>query len=193
MSEPETVDRILDAASEVFHAHGVGKSRMGQLAEAAQVSRATLYRYFATKELLVEAFAVRELERMSRLVLARVQGERRLSERLSLAIAFAIETTRETPAIRPFFEPEAHGITLAIPSRARPMGPSLLAMLLSVVGDHDGAERLRPDLPSSELLEWIVRLVLSLAMVPGQERSREELLGFVRRLVKPAFVTDVKD
>ena len=190
MSEPETIDRILDAASDVFHAHGVQKSRMGHVAEAAELSRATLYRYFATKELLVEAFAVRELERMSRRVVAEVEGERRLSERLALAIAFAIETTRETPAIRPFFEPEAHGITLSIPSRSLPMGPSLLAMLLAVVGDHDGEERLRPDLPPNELLEWVVRLVLSLAMVPGPDRSREGLRAFVRRLVRPAFVVD---
>lgn len=189
MDERDPVDRILDAAGEVFSEHGVEKSRMGQIADGAACSRATLYRYFATKELLVESYAMRELETMSRLVVARISDEPRLGHRLTEAIAFAIETTRRTPSIRPFLEPSAQGVTLAIPTRAMPMRPTLLAMLLAVATDHDGHESLRDDLPAEELLEWIVRLVLSLSLVPGPERSGKELREFVGRLVRPGFVS----
>jgi AcrR family transcriptional regulator len=189
VAESEIIARILDAAGSVFREHGVAKSRMGHVAAAAECSRATLYRYYPTKETLVAAFAMRELEDMSRRVLGRIESERRLGDRLIEAIALAIEATRETPAIRPFLEPESHELTVSIPTQVFPMGPALLAMLVSVVASHDGSERLRPELPPSEMLEWIVRLVLSLALVPGPARTAAQLRAFIGGLVRPAFVT----
>ena len=59
----EVETRILDAAEQVFAREGVRRTRMGHVAEAAGCSRATLYRYFATKEALVSDYALRELER----------------------------------------------------------------------------------------------------------------------------------
>ena len=43
------VERILEAAGEVFASDGIRGARMGKIAEAAGCARATLYRYFASK------------------------------------------------------------------------------------------------------------------------------------------------
>lgn len=192
-AEPTDIEeRILDAARDVFAELGVRKTRMGHVAEAAGCARATLYRYFETKEALVAAYAVRELGRASRLVVERVSRLTRLGDRLTEALAASIEIVRDTPAIRPFLDPDAQGLTFSLPSHAPSMGPPLLATLLSVVADHDGTERLREDLPAGELLEWCVRLVLSLALVPGPERGPRALRGLLGRLVRPAFVVDAE-
>ena len=56
-----TIDRILDAALNVFPRLGVLGSTMEDVARAAGVSRVTVYRYFAGKEGLVTAVCARLL------------------------------------------------------------------------------------------------------------------------------------
>lgn len=188
-SRLDPTERILDAASTVFAELGVHQTRMGHVAERAGYSRASLYRHFPTKEALVAAFATRELERATSRVVERVAGVRALGDRLIEAVASAVETVRCTPAIKPFLAPDASGVTMTLSVRTPELGPRLSLAMLTLVGDHDGTERLRPDLPPEELLEWMVRVILSLALAPGPARTPDELRAFVGRLVRPAFVT----
>jgi AcrR family transcriptional regulator len=55
-----TAAAIIDAAAHVFADRGSGAS-MGEVAEAAGVSRATLYRYYPSREALFESLAVHAL------------------------------------------------------------------------------------------------------------------------------------
>ncbi|HZH26045.1 MAG TPA: HTH-type transcriptional regulator RutR [Azospirillaceae bacterium] len=56
------VDRILDAALAVFAAYGFHGARVGQIAEAAGLSKPNLLYYFASKEALYLALLERTLE-----------------------------------------------------------------------------------------------------------------------------------
>lgn len=185
---PDPNERILDAAATVFAELGIAQTRMGHVADRAGYSRASLYRHFPTKEALVTAFAQRELERATAAVMQRVTPLGLLGDRLVEAMAFGIELMRDTPAIRPFLAPETHGVTLTLSVRTPELGTHLFATLLSVVAEHDGVEKLRTDLPADELLEWIVRVIVSLGLAPGRPRSPEELRAFLGRLIRPAFV-----
>ncbi len=189
MPEPSEIpDRILDAAGSVFAELGLRKARMGNVAEAAGCSRATLYRYFADKDALVAAYAMRELDRTAARVSERVRGVERLGDRIVEAMATAIEAVRSSEAVRPFLAPEAQGLTSALPSRAEAMGPRLATLFAELLSGHDGSEQLRPDLPKEEALEWAVRMVLSLSLVPGPTREAAALRAFLARWVRPALV-----
>jgi len=48
-------ERILEAAAELFYGHGVNATGLAELADAAHVSKRTLYQHFPTKDALVEA------------------------------------------------------------------------------------------------------------------------------------------
>ncbi|MGR7002738.1 TetR/AcrR family transcriptional regulator [Yinghuangia aomiensis] len=52
MSGPARRRRIEDAALAVFSAKGYGAASMGEIAEAAGVTRSVLYEHFATKRVL---------------------------------------------------------------------------------------------------------------------------------------------
>lgn len=56
--------RILDAAREMFLAHGFGATSMDALARRAGVSKATLYAYFGSKEALFAALVSEECARL---------------------------------------------------------------------------------------------------------------------------------
>lgn len=58
-------ERILDAAYELVLAVGVRRLNMADLARAAGVSRATLYRRFANADAVVAALTTRELARLA--------------------------------------------------------------------------------------------------------------------------------
>ena len=63
-----TAGAILDAAAHVLSEHSSSKTSMADVAEAAGVSRATLYRYFPDREALLHALAAQALtEAASRL------------------------------------------------------------------------------------------------------------------------------
>jgi AcrR family transcriptional regulator len=58
-----TEERILDVAETNFRARGFDDTRMGDIAEQAEVAPKTLFNYFTSKEQLVLALVVRWLER----------------------------------------------------------------------------------------------------------------------------------
>lgn len=56
-------DRLLDAAEELFHAHGIAATGVDAVLRRAGVAPATLYAHFAGKDHLVAAYLQRRLER----------------------------------------------------------------------------------------------------------------------------------
>lgn len=55
-------EQILLGATEIFDREGFGHASVDLIAEAANVSKATLYKYFATKEELFQAVVIRQCE-----------------------------------------------------------------------------------------------------------------------------------
>jgi AcrR family transcriptional regulator len=60
-----TAAAILDAAARVFHEHGTG-ANLAAVATAAGISRATLYRYYANREALLDALTGDALDTAAR-------------------------------------------------------------------------------------------------------------------------------
>lgn len=57
---PPTRDRILDAASELFYAHGIRAVSADKVIERAGITKVTFYRHFRTKDALVVAYLERQ-------------------------------------------------------------------------------------------------------------------------------------
>jgi AcrR family transcriptional regulator len=85
-----TTDRLLEATAEVLAAEGPRKLSLSQVATAAGVSRPTLYRWFASKEALLEAFGRYEQEKYDVGLSAAVAGLRGTA-RLDAVLRFIVE------------------------------------------------------------------------------------------------------
>jgi len=68
------VDRILDAAEQLYTQQDQATVGMNEIARAAGCSRATLYRYFENREALRTAYVHRETRRLSRAIKERISG-----------------------------------------------------------------------------------------------------------------------
>ena len=91
---PETVttsERILQATVEVLARSGARKLSLSDVAAAAGVSRPTLYRWFPSKEALLEAFGVYEQQKYDAGIAAAVaglEGDARLEAVLRFIVEF---------------------------------------------------------------------------------------------------------
>lgn len=53
---PTTRPALLEAADELFYAHGLAATTLDEVAETARLTKPTLYRHFASKEALLAAY-----------------------------------------------------------------------------------------------------------------------------------------
>ena len=162
-------ERILDAAGELFAERGPGRVSMGEVARAAGCSRATLYRYFADRRELQVAFVHREARRVGVLVTretASVEGD---EARLVAAVGSAVRHVRDSPLLAGWFADDAAGVTADLVASSEVLG----TLGLDLVDDPLAAR-------------WLLRVVVSLLLVPGQDEAEERAL--VERYVAPVLI-----
>ena len=76
---------------------------MNEIARAAGCSRATLYRYFESREALRTAYVHRETNRLGREILQQIDSIEDPRERLIASITATLRMVRESPALASWF------------------------------------------------------------------------------------------
>lgn len=98
----ETRSRILDAAETVFHANGVARTSLADVASAAQVTRGAIYWHFKNKADVFNAMCERVRLPMEAMVQAN-DGAKAM-ETLRAACLFSIRDIVHTPRSRKVFD-----------------------------------------------------------------------------------------
>ena len=92
-------ESILAAALEEFLAYGLRRTNVDVVARRAGVSRATLYRRFENKDVLVQAVLIRECRRFFGSIAAAVDGLPTARERLVEGFVVGVRYTRRDPLL----------------------------------------------------------------------------------------------
>ncbi|MGE2690747.1 TetR/AcrR family transcriptional regulator [Mycolicibacterium pulveris] len=101
-----TRERLLAATAEVLGRHGMTKLSLSEVAQEAGVSRPTLYRWFASKRELLDAFVVWEREYYERAV-TEATADLPPHERLDAALRVIVDYQQSYPGLRMIdIEPE---------------------------------------------------------------------------------------
>jgi len=159
-------DRILDAAERCMARYGLRVS-MRDVAAEAGLSRGSVYRYFADRDALVAAVLERTADRFVGAAAAEVDTRTLLADQVGEAAVF----------IRRHLGDE--GLTLRLPGER----DSLLAAVMTAgsgslvdrwgefwlprLADAAARGEVRPDLDHRRAADWIVRLMLSFALLPS--------------------------
>ena len=163
-----TRDRVLDAAVALTTERGWAQVTMARLAEAARVSRQTVYNEVGSKPRLAEAVVQRELERF--LAVVTVAFERHsddLVEAIRASCRGVLEHARDNPLLHAVVS-ATHGADTELLPLLTTHAESLLGTAKTVL-----AERIAPFevyLPPDRLeaaTDLVVRLVLSHVMQPS--------------------------
>jgi AcrR family transcriptional regulator len=172
-------DRILDAAEELYTQRDQASIGMNEIARAAGCSRATLYRYFESREALRAAYVAREARRLGRAIAERIDGIVDPRERLVASLTAALRMVRESPALSSWFAVTRPPIGGELAERSDVI-TSLAASFVNSLGPEDAAVVERR-------ARWVVRVLTSLLMYPGQDEADERAMieEFVVPIVTP--------
>jgi len=189
---PKSVrDRLIDAAEECMRAKGIRATTVSEVAEAAGVSRGWLYRHFPDKVTLLGAAIVRlnnaywtdahamlaSIEGLDNQIVTGIQhGRTAYDDPGALLMKLRVEEPDEFAACA------GAGVQGLVPDLADFWSRYLVAA-------RDNGE-IHPDTDVDDAAEWIARVILSLATMPGQRldaNNADELLAHVRRYVMPGL------
>jgi AcrR family transcriptional regulator len=182
---PETRDRILEGALLALGRVGLRRLTMADVASAAALSRGTVYRYFPSKEDLLAVLAAYERDRFSdglRRSLAEEQGERPGIEALA---EYIMKYLREHPALTLMIDTEP-AFVLGFFRRQLPVFHRIADDLLGAPMEQ--AQPVRDGRISvAELNELLLRVVLSVFLVPGESGATAGVLeGVLDSIVRLA-------
>ena len=168
-------DQILDAAGSLFAAHGVAAVAMADVAAAAGCSRATLYRYFDSRDALRSAYVHREARRIGAAVARGLGAVDDPRERLVRAMVDSLRLVREDVTLAAWFTAGDAGASARL-AQSSAVIETLVARFL---GDgEDPATRRRA--------RWVVRVLVSLLAQPEADGDDERAV--LEQFVAPVVV-----
>lgn len=187
-------DRLIDAAVVCLRAKGIRSTTVSEVAEVAGISRGWLYRHFTDKVTLLGAAIVRlndaywseahamleQVEGLDRQIAAGIRhGRAAYDDPGALLMKLRMEEPEEFAACA------GAGVQGLVPDLADFWSRYLIAA-------RDSGE-IHPDIDIAEASEWIARVLLSLATVPGDTldpSDADAVLTHLRRYVMPGLRAD---
>jgi AcrR family transcriptional regulator len=164
--EPTTADAIVQAARRAMVERGTGRLTMSAVAEAAGVSRPTLYHWFPSKAALLGAVALYEEQLFDAGLKRVVDTQRTPRRRLEAALRYLVTYIDNSPSPDPVgADPEATLVGLATSLRphaeslARLLGDALLEVPAVQVGALSG----------EQAAELFLRMAYSHYLIPHPE------------------------
>ncbi|MFF3438279.1 TetR/AcrR family transcriptional regulator [Streptosporangium sp. NPDC002721] len=186
--QDETRARILDAAYEQFCRMGIRRSTMEDVARRAQVSRITVYRRFATKDVLVEHVVRREFRRYFDRFLVDIEQAGTAADRVVLGFVSSLRAIRGNPLIGGLIAAEPD---LLVPAMITDEGQTLATVRRFVAGQlrrEQHAGNVSADLDADLVAELMVRISTSFLTIPSQVvdlDDDEQLATVARRFLVP--------
>lgn len=159
--------RLLDAAHEQFCRMGIKRSTMADVARLAGVSRITVYRRFATKDVLVEQVVRREFRRYFDRFILDIQDAGTVADRVVLGFVSSLRAIRRNPLIGGLMTAEPD---VVVPSMTSDGGRTLATVRRFLAGrlrreQHAGT--VSADVDVDLVAEMMVRVSASFLVIPS--------------------------
>lgn len=182
-------ERLVDAAEVCFQRFGVMKTTIEDVAKIAQVSRATVYRYFAGRDELILGVLLREGNRFLERLSHRIADEPDLSQAIVEGVLYTIRAIQSDENLALLFAPEAAGITTSIAGASEALFDITAQFLRPYFEAAQEGGTLRSGVDLDEAAEWVLRAILSMVTFDGtRQRDDEDLRRYLRTFLLPALV-----
>src|SRR5688572_6715027 len=106
--------RLLMSAEACFSRFGVTKTTVEDVAKEANVSRATVYRYFEGRDALVLGVLLMEARRFLARLQKRIAAQSNISDAIVEGVLFTVDAVRADANLALLFTPETAGVTESI-------------------------------------------------------------------------------
>lgn len=187
-----TTDRILEGALSRFEMFGIRRSRVEDVAQAAGLSRVTVYRRFPSKDALIQAVILRESDRFFVEIDALIEQFGSFQTRLVEGFAFALTYVRAHPLLSRMLASEPESIVPYLTIKGGPILEAARVALAERLGREVAEGRLAP-IDIQVAAELLVRIVQSFLLTPKSLAALEcqdDARTFARRYLAPALLAD---
>lgn len=190
-------DRLLDAAEKCLAAKGIRATTMLEVAESAGISRAWLYRHFPDKAALLGAAIVRLNDAFWADSHNTLAGIPHLDSQLAAGVALG-RTAYDAPGalLMKLRVTEPEEFAACAGAGVQGLVPDLAAFWEKYVTAARGRGEIHSDTDVVEASEWIARVIITLATVPGDTLDPDDpsaVLRHLRRYVLPGLRTASAD
>lgn len=166
-AEAPTHQRIVDAAERCIRRWGIRRVSMNDVAREADVSRGSVYRYFADRDALVQAVLERSSERQIETAEPMVRRRRTLAAKVAEAAVFIRSHVDDELSLGLRAHPdEAELATLRL-ARAEQTLERWIAFWVPYLEEARDRGEVRADLDTRPAAEWIMRMLVSLVTMPS--------------------------
>lgn len=164
---PRTRTRILDGALQAIAHHGLSKLGMSDVSAHAGVSRGTLYRYFPSREKVLQSLAEVERERFQQRVGEALRSAPPGGARLRVALQHVARYVDEHPAIRRLIESEPAFVLRYLREQFPALCATTGAFLAPLLGE---TRPVRQGVATTEqLVDWLTRVMISAVLFPARD------------------------
>ncbi|MER6347960.1 TetR/AcrR family transcriptional regulator [Streptomyces sp. NPDC001595] len=179
----EATVRILDAAHEQFCRVGIRRCSMGDVARLAGVSRVTVYRRFATKDVLVEQVVRREFRRYFARFIIDIRSARTLADRVAVGFVSSMRAIRGNPLIGGLLVLEPEAVVLSLTNDGGHTLSTVQRFLAGRLRQEQRDGHVTEGVDVGLVAEMMVRVSASLLVIPSHviDLSDEARLDAVAR------------
>lgn len=188
MAPDGTEERILAAAERCLSRLGLSKLSLTDVATQAGLSRGAVYLHFADRRTLIDALLTRAANRFVASCAETVRGRRTLVDQVAEAAVFIREHQGDNVLSLRLPADEESLLATLLTSRLERVVEEWVEFWLPYLAEAQERGELRPEVDHRQASEWIVRMMLSFAIMPSvtfDANSAAQVRAFVR-----AFVVD---
>lgn len=176
--------RVIEAAVRCLDQLGLDKTTVDDIAREAEISRATLYRRFGSKEAIFGAALLRQSRPFEEEATMILTGPGDLCERIERLLVWAVIETPENTLLKRLLSNETAQAGVHIFNQA--FRSKVSTILLPVVAAAKTNGELPEDLGPEYLVDWIIRELLMIKMsTPWQEA---QLRKHIHHFIKPVLM-----
>ena len=184
-------ERLLDAAEGCLEQFGAQKTSMEDVARAAGMSRATVYRYFENRDALLLGVASRQASALAAEAISYLSRYDTISDWMVEGLLF---TLRELPR-RPVFASLVTSLDSRSSGNLLLGSTGLIQIGVNVLGPvfANAKEQglLRDEIEPEMLIEWLLRMLWTYLNAPSQVATDEESMRkLLRMMLIPAVLKD---
>jgi TetR/AcrR family transcriptional repressor of uid operon len=159
-------ERILDAASTVVARHGLRRTSMEEVARIARCSRPTAYKHYGSRDKLLAAVFVREVDRYLEGLPPPAAVALGPAGPLEETFVHTLRHVRGHPLVKAVVAADPKGLTELLALDDGRVLQKITTGLSRHMGEMAAAGALRPGLPVEVATEAFVRIVLSFLLFP---------------------------
>lgn len=175
-------ERLLEIAGQCVARDGITGTGIAHVALEAGVSRPTVYRYFKDRDELIRSVLLQAGLRLANEVRTHMKDFEDPAESAVEAMVFTLQGIQSNPVLRQVWSPPVFDAAV-LRGFTQPASIAFTRVAFSDFFETAGWD----EAEATEVMEYMLRLIMSFLASPDPQRSEEELRDFLMRRFVPAL------